>query len=92
MDYFILLQVLSLALGIQGVMGGLTLIHNKRKSPRLQLLDTGLMNYFVGIQKDIIGSSNLEGVYRGKVIEHIVGQELLASKFNVLHHLQFWTR
>ena len=27
-----------------------------KKSPRLQILDSGLMNYFVGIQKEIIGT------------------------------------
>ena len=70
----------------------LPLIHDKKKSPRLQLLDTGLLNFFGGIQKDLLGSTNLESVYQGKVIEHIVGQELLASKSNVLHQLQFWTR
>ena len=85
-------RVLYLQLVYPTTFTHLPLIHDKRKSPRLQLLDTGLMNYFVGIQKDIIGSTNLEGVYSGKVIEHIVGQELLASKFNVLHQLQFWTR
>jgi uncharacterized protein len=70
----------------------LPLFPDKKKSPRLQLLDTGLMNHFAGIQKEIIGTNNLEVVYRGKVIEHIVGQELLASKYNVLSELHFWTR
>jgi uncharacterized protein len=70
----------------------LPLFPDKKKSPRLQLLDTGLMNHFAGIQKEIIGTNNLEVVYRGKVIEHIVGQELLASKYNVLSELNFWTR
>jgi len=65
---------------------------DKRKSPRLQVLDTGLMNYFAGLQKEIIGSYALDKIYQGRVIEHLVGQELLASKFNVLNELHFWTR
>ena len=70
----------------------LPLFPDKKKSPRLQLLDTGLMNHLAGIQKDIIGTNDLDLVYKGKVAEHIVGQELLATKYNVLSELHFWTR
>jgi len=63
-----------------------------KKSPRLQVLDTGLMNYFVGIQKEIIGSSDLNSVYQGTMIEHLVGQELLATQYNALSSLHFWVR
>lgn len=70
----------------------LPIIPDKRKSPRLQLLDTGLMNHFAGLQKEIIGTADLDKVYQGKVIEHVVGQELLAVRFNVLNELHFWTR
>ncbi|HTJ14460.1 MAG TPA: AAA family ATPase, partial [Dinghuibacter sp.] len=49
-----------------------------KKSPRLQVLDTGMLNYFVGIQKEIIGTKDLNAVYQGTIIEHLVGQELLA--------------
>ena len=31
-------------------------------------------------------------MYKGKVAEHIVGQELLAIQYNVLSELHFWTR
>jgi hypothetical protein len=27
-----------------------------KKSPRLQFLDSGIINYFVGLQKDIVGT------------------------------------
>ncbi len=50
------------------------------------------MNHLAGIQKEIIGTPALNLVYQGKVAEHIVGQELLAAKFNVLNELHFWTR
>lgn len=63
-----------------------------KKSPRLQLLDTGLLNYFVGIQKEIIGTKDLSDVYRGMMIEHLVGQELLTLKPSVLNQLIFWVR
>lgn len=63
-----------------------------KKSPRLQLLDTGLVNYFLGIQKEILGTSDLNDVYRGTMIEHLTGQELLTLGANVMSRLQFWVR
>jgi predicted AAA+ superfamily ATPase len=63
-----------------------------QKSPRLQLLDTGLMNYAAGLQKEIIGTTDLNTVYQGTIIGHLVGQELLACNFNALSALNFWVR
>lgn len=70
----------------------LPIIPELQKSPRLQLLDTGLMNYAAGIQKEIIGTTDLNKVYQGTVIEHLVGQELLACNYNALSALNFWVR
>jgi uncharacterized protein len=70
----------------------LPIIPELQKSPRLQLLDTGLMNYAAGMQKEIIGTSDLNSVFQGTVIEHLVGQELLAYNFKVLGALNFWVR
>jgi predicted AAA+ superfamily ATPase len=63
-----------------------------KKSPRLQLLDTGLMNAIVGIQKEIIGTKDLHSIYQGKVIEHLVGQEILAKNHFSINALSFWVR
>ena len=68
------------------------LLPDRRKSPRLQILDTGMLNYFAGIQKEILGSADLNKVYQGTMIEHLVGQELLASQYNALSSLNFWVR
>ena len=62
------------------------------RSPRLQFLDTGMLNYFTGIQKEIIGTEDLDAVYGGTMIEHIAGQELLARQYSALHGLNFWIR
>lgn len=62
------------------------------KSPRLHVLDTGMLNYSVGIQKDILGTEDLSTVYHGTMIEHIVGQELLAKQYNAFHGINFWVR
>ncbi len=63
-----------------------------KKTPRIQFLDTGLINYFVGLQKDILGTKDLNSVYQGKLIEHLVGQELLSFQSLSLKKLHFWVR
>lgn len=70
----------------------LPIIPDLKKSPRLHVLDTGLLNYFVGIQKEMIGTTDLNDVYKGTMVEHLVGQELLAMQFNALSTLNFWVR
>ena len=74
------------------ISAALPLLPDMRKSPRLQVLDTGIMNYFLGIQTHILGTDNLNKIHQGTMIEHLVGQELLAGQFNVLSSLNFWTR
>ena len=51
-----------------------------------------MLNYFTGIQKEIIGTEDLDEVYGGTMIEHIAGQELLARQYSALHGLNFWIR
>ena len=63
-----------------------------KKSPKLQLLDTGLLNQLAGIQKELVMAGSIESVYQGKVAEHVVGQELMAISFSPLNYLKFWTR
>jgi predicted AAA+ superfamily ATPase len=70
----------------------LPIIPELQKSPRLHLLDTGLMNYSAGLQKEIIGTTDLNTVYQGTIIEHLVGQELLSDNYNALSDLNFWVR
>ena len=70
----------------------LPIIPDYKKSPRLQLLDTGLLNYMVGLQKDLLGSNDLNAVYQGTLIEHLVGQELISDQYETLASLNFWVR
>jgi predicted AAA+ superfamily ATPase len=70
----------------------LPMLPDIKKSPRLQILDSGLLNYFVGIQKEIIGADDLNRIYQGTLIEHLIGQELLAFQYNALSALHFWVR
>ena len=63
-----------------------------KKSPRLQFLDTGLINYFAGLQKEYFTLRDLNQLYQGKIAEHIVGQQLLCTEFHSLNPLLFWVR
>jgi len=63
-----------------------------RKAPRLQFLDTGLLNYFAGLQDQYFLHADLHSFYRGLLAEHIVAQELLCHRADLLHKPCFWTR
>ena len=63
-----------------------------KKSPRLQILDTGLLNYFAGLQEQYFYHDNLHAFYRGILAEHIVGQELIATEPNTRKKQCFWVR
>lgn len=63
-----------------------------KKSPKLHFLDTGLMGYVNGYQQDLLGTEDLSKHFQGVVIEHLVGQELLATNDSPRASLHFWVR
>jgi len=65
---------------------------NLVRKPRLHVVDTGLINHVKGLMGELVFSENISDVYRGIIAEHIVGQELRASNYSVLHKIHFWTR
>jgi len=65
---------------------------NFRKSPKLILLDTGLMNFFANYQKELFNTEDISIAYNGLVAEHIAAQELQANKDNFLQKTHFWVR
>jgi uncharacterized protein len=67
-------------------------IPNLNRSPRLQFLDTGLLNYLLGIQADMIGINDLNSTAKGKIAQHIVTQELIANHAELHFKPLFWTR
>ncbi len=70
----------------------LPLIPDHRKSPKLQFLDTGLLNYLAGLQPYYFQYSDLHSFYQGLMAEHIVRQELMAQDAEVNRKLLFWVR
>ncbi|MCF8374442.1 MAG: AAA family ATPase [Bacteroidales bacterium] len=65
---------------------------NFRRSPKLQLVDTGMVNYFAGLQSELISSADLSDSYQGRIAEHITAQELMCLSQSVLFKLNFWSR
>ena len=63
-----------------------------KKSPRLQFLDIGLVNHAAGLQQHFFQLDDLNSIYRGHIVESIVGQELLAMQAHNQNSLKFWVR
>ena len=67
-------------------------VQDLRKKPKLMWLDTGLVNYAAGVQSEIFGKTDIADAWRGKIAEHIVGQELLAQSQSFAETRLFWVR
>lgn len=63
-----------------------------KRSPKLLWFDTGLVNYSAGLQKEIFGVKDISEAWRGKIAEHIVGQEILAANNRYSQRRYFWVR
>jgi predicted AAA+ superfamily ATPase len=62
------------------------------RKPRLQFLDTGLLNNVLGIQAQMIGLNDLSDFYRGRIMQHVVFQQLQAQFNSLGSDLHFWVR
>ncbi|MDD6891166.1 MAG: DUF4143 domain-containing protein [Bacteroidales bacterium] len=54
--------------------------------------DTGMVNYQAQVRKEIIGASDVLDVWKGRIAEQVVAQELLALSDNVGTKRSFWAR
>ena len=63
-----------------------------KRKPCLHILDTGLINHSLQIMGEMVFNEAVSDAHRGVIAEHIVGQELLASKSSIMNTLNFWTR
>jgi len=63
-----------------------------KRKPKLQFLDTGIMNYAAGIQEYLMGLKDLDSLYKGYIINHLVNQEIIAQHTNVRFKPHFWVR
>ncbi|NUQ26462.1 MAG: ATP-binding protein [Saprospiraceae bacterium] len=63
-----------------------------KKRPRLQFLDTGLLNHAMQLQADMIGLEDLNNLYNGRIVQHLVTQELMAQYDMPSYKPCFWVR
>lgn len=68
------------------------IIPSLRKSPRLQFLDTGILNFCLSIQDQLIQLNDLSDAYRGAIIPHLITQELISKNTNAYQLPHFWVR
>lgn len=68
----------------------LPIMPNMRRRPKLLWLDTGLVNYASGVQGDVFSVNDINDVWRGRIAEHIVAQELLTLNENVSASRSYW--
>ncbi|MEA1921272.1 MAG: AAA family ATPase [Pseudomonadota bacterium] len=70
----------------------LPLIPDKKRSPKLLFLDSGLVNYYVGLQKYFYTIKDFHSAYGGMLAEHIIGQELIALDMSSPNKFTFWVK
>lgn len=63
-----------------------------KKAPRLQFLDTGLINNELNIQAEMLAMNDLNNAFRGAIIPHIITQELLSLNTTKAMKPNFWVR
>ncbi len=70
----------------------LPLSPDSKKSPRLHTIDTGLVVFKTGMRRTLFTATDVSAVFSGRIVEHIVGQELYAASTSPLHSINFWAR
>ena len=68
------------------------LMPSLRRRPKLLWLDTGLVNYYAGVRSEIFNVSDIMSVWKGRVAEHIVAQELVAGNIEFGTRRNYWVR
>ena len=63
-----------------------------KKSPRLQFLDTGMVNYSLGIQGQLLAIDNFSNAFKGALIPHLIAQELISLNYMTNTKPHFWVR
>ena len=62
------------------------------KKPRLQFLDTGIVNYSMQIQAQLLKLEDLSDACRGALIPHLITQELISKEDISYAKPNFWVR
>lgn len=68
------------------------LTENLRKSPKLIFLDSGLVNYSLGVREALFTADDLNNIFQGQIAEQIVGQILQSLSFGRPYKFSYWFR
>lgn len=63
-----------------------------KKRPRLQFLDTGLLNQILLHQGEMIGIDDLNDFYKGRIIQQLIFQEIISIHEDIEYIPHFWVR
>lgn len=70
----------------------LPLVGQKKNAKKLLYLDSGFVNFKNNIQSEYIKMNDLNDLYRGKIAEQIVGQNIIASGLHSEQDFYYWAR
>ncbi|MBK9994928.1 MAG: ATP-binding protein [Saprospiraceae bacterium] len=62
------------------------------KSPRLQFLDIGLLNFQLGLHSELLKVNDLHALSKGKIVQQLVTQEIKSNQFLPSQKIHFWVR
>lgn len=68
------------------------LIPEPKRAPKLLWMDTGLVNYAGGIQKELVKLPDINDAWVGHIAEQVIGQELLGTDNLFSHKRYFWVQ
>ncbi|MEZ4844652.1 MAG: AAA family ATPase [Bacteroidia bacterium] len=68
------------------------LLNDFKRKPRLQFLDTGLLNFASGNLSEMLYIKDFAAYQKGFFVQHIVYQEIIASTNQLGFSPQFWVR
>ena len=63
-----------------------------RKRPRLQFLDTGLLNQVLSLQGEMLYIDDFSNYYKGRIIQHLIYQEIISIHDFQNYKPHFWVR
>lgn len=65
---------------------------DRKKRPRLQFLDTGLLNHALSLQSDLLKIQDMNDIHRGRISQQLVTQQLISIEMNSRYQPHFWVR
>ena len=68
------------------------IVADRKRRPRLQFLDTGMMNNALSIQGEILQMNDINDLHRGKIAQHLVTQQLISIETADRYQPHFWVR